>query len=679
MKNRLFPSIFLLAALLFLPSLTLLGEDRHILEGEYERVKSDSLFLVGGDWLPFPDYSDRQGWDAMLGHSKGILVRAGEKYLDYQWQIVPATAYLAYERTGERKIMEDPVSDNRVALNSLMLAELAEGKGRFLDQLVNGVWQFCQMPSWVLSAHQPRQASKRSLPDVRYNLIDLVSCAVGAQIATIWHFFHESFDKIDPSISYFIQSELDKKIFQPYLDPEKYASNWWLGYVRQNNGLVNNWNPWCNSDVILTFLLAQTDQKLLDRAIAQSVESVDFFIDYVKTDGACEEGPAYWGHAAGKLYDYLQIMYDASYGRFSVFSDPQVKAMAEYVSRSYVGDGWVVNFADASARLTFETALLYNYGKAVSSEEMCSFAFYNLRNAKENRFDSPKPLVWKDVYRSLQSLRCQRELERGVDSLNNLCRDAASYKKCCDALRSSVPMTVWYPQTQFCYMRNNSGWFFAAKGGHNNESHNHNDVGTFILYIDSVPVFADAGVGTYTKQTFSEDRYSIWSMQTDWHNLPMINGTSQIFGREFCAKSVSYSGNTFSLEIDGAYGECAYCNSFVRSYSLTDRQLTLSDSFSLSKRVASNLWHFLVQGQVYLPGSSYDSKIVPSGKLIVENQGIAVQLEYPSRLKVSCQTKELTDPRLTAVWGTSLRRIELSDGDTSGLKSKVTFKITRIK
>ena len=140
MKTRLFPSIFLLAALLFLPSLTLLGEDRHILEGEYERVKSDSLFLVGGDWLPFPDYSDRQGWDAMLGHSKGILVRAGEKYLDYQWQIVPATAYLAYERTGERKIMEDPVSDNRVALNSLMLAELAEGKGRFLDQLVNGVW-----------------------------------------------------------------------------------------------------------------------------------------------------------------------------------------------------------------------------------------------------------------------------------------------------------------------------------------------------------------------------------------------------------------------------------------------------------------------------------------------------------------------------------------------------------
>ena len=110
MKTRLFPSIFLLAALLFLPSLTLLGEDRHILEGEYERVKSDSLFLVGGDWLPFPDYSDRQGWDVMLGHSKGILVRAGEKYLDYQWQIVPATAYLAYERTGERKIMEDPVS-----------------------------------------------------------------------------------------------------------------------------------------------------------------------------------------------------------------------------------------------------------------------------------------------------------------------------------------------------------------------------------------------------------------------------------------------------------------------------------------------------------------------------------------------------------------------------------------
>ena len=53
--------------------------------------------------------------------------------------------------------------------------------------------------------------------------------------------------------------------------------------------------------------------------------------------------------------------------------------------------------------------------------------------------------------------------------------------------------------------------FVAAKGGFNNESHNHNDVGTFSLYVNTIPVIIDAGVGTYTKQTFGKDRYTIWT------------------------------------------------------------------------------------------------------------------------------------------------------------------------
>ncbi len=72
----------------------------------------------------------------------------------------------------------------------------------------------------------------------------------------------------------------------------------------------------------------------------------------------------------------------------------------------------------------------------------------------------------------------------------------------------------------------------AAKGGFNNESHNHNDVGTFSLYVNTIPVILDAGVGTYAKQTFGKDRYTIWTMQSNYHNLPMINGiTAEIRDR----------------------------------------------------------------------------------------------------------------------------------------------------
>jgi hypothetical protein len=36
------------------------------------------------------------------------MIARGEKLLDYQWQVVKATDYLEYERSGNRKIMEDP-------------------------------------------------------------------------------------------------------------------------------------------------------------------------------------------------------------------------------------------------------------------------------------------------------------------------------------------------------------------------------------------------------------------------------------------------------------------------------------------------------------------------------------------------------------------------------------------
>ena len=79
-------------------------------------------------------------------------------------------------------------------------------------------------------------------------------------------------------------------------------------------------------------------------------------------------------------------------------------------------------------------------------------------------------------------------------------------------------------------MTNKNGFFVATKGGYNNESHNHNDAGTFLLEYDD---FIDAGVGTYTRQTFSSERYSIWTMQSNYHNLPMVNGVPQQFGSEF--------------------------------------------------------------------------------------------------------------------------------------------------
>lgn len=634
-------------------------------------------------WFPYPSYSDREGWARMLGGHADFLIRNGEKYLDYKWQSIDATAYLAYERTGERQIMETPLKENRIAFNALIMAELAEGKGRFVDQLINGTWHLSHAPSWVLSAHLPRQQTRRSLPDPGQQIIDLGSGALGAQMSVAYHFFHETFDKVDPVISKVLKDAIRKQILDPYLEPANQKPNWWLAYDLNPGTVVNNWNPWCNADVILCFLLVEDNQERLERAVRQSLKSVDKFLAYVKVDGACEEGPAYWGHAAGKLYDYLQIINDATSGRISLFGDKQIKAMGEYISRSFVRDGWVVNFADASAKLSFTPSLIYNYGTAVSSQEMKDFAIYNLGRKSDGNFTRPNPVTWNDVYRALESLKCIVPMTESVDQINAKIASGVSYETCLAELRKSVPALTWYPETQFCYVTNKSDWFFAAKGGHNNESHNHNDIGTFLLYKGTVPMFVDAGVGTYTKKTFSSERYTIWSMQSEWHNLPVINGVAQKNGAEYRASNVYVNGKSsskvFRLDISGAYLTEAKCKSWVREYKVGDKSLTITDSYQLSERCAADVENFMVQGQVFFPGeTAKDGYVVKTGEVVVVNQGVAMKLSYPAGMQPSVETVQLDDPRLTNVWGDCLRRISFTGDASSPLNGKYVFKITEL-
>ena len=601
--------------------------ERNLLQKTVTKEQLKEALVMNQAWVPYPAYTDRAGWEALLDkEDRQKLIRAGERMLKYEWKVIRATDYLEYERSGERNIMQNPYEANRKAISSLMMAELAEGKGRFIDQLMNGVFFSCEMTSWVLSAHLPRQSTKRSLPDWREQIIDLGSGNYGSLLSWVYYFFHTTFDKADPVISLRLRQTLQERILDPYMNNDR---EWWMAFHWKPGEIINNWNPWCNSNVLQCYLLLENDRERLTEAVWRTMQSVDKFINFVKEDGACEEGTSYWGHAAGKMYDYLQILSDGTAGKVSLFSHPMIRRMGEYISRSYVGNDWVVNFADASAKGGGDAQLIYRYGRAVGSEEMMRFAAYLLKGKR------PSIPLGSDAFRTLQCVLLNGELAKTAPA-------------------HDVPACTWYPETEFCYLTNDSGWFMAAKGGFNNESHNHNDVGTFSLYVQTIPVLIDAGVGTYTRQTFSSERYSIWTMQSNYHNLPMINGVPQRFGQEYKATDVvcREKQRFFSADISTAYPEEAAVDSWVRSYKLGGRQLTITDRFSLKEVKAANQVNFLTWGQV---------DITVPGKVVIEVLGQRVTLEYPQRFKASLETVELPDTRLSKVWGPQIYRLVLND------------------
>ena len=653
-------------------------EERNLITAAIDELSQGSLAPESTGWLPYPGYEDRPAWQKMFGDYSQTIIAEGAKYLDYRWQPVLASAYLEYERSGDRQVMERPYEANRKALNILALAELAEGKGRFMDAIADGLWFSCQMFSWAYSAHLPRQSSSRSLPDCNEQIIDLGSAGYAASISLICTLLADRLDAIDPSIRAAARQAVKEKILNPYMDKSLYEAHWWLAEDWRPGQIINNWNPWCNSNVLLCFLLIENDRNIVDKAIRFSAASTDRFLNYVKGDGACEEGPSYWGHAAGKLYDYLKILECATGGEFNLFGNSLVRSMGEYISRSSIGDGWVVNFADATAKMTPDIPLVYRYGKDCGSSEMEDFALSLLYDGK--RFRRPRIPLGNDIWRSLESIRYSSMMIHELDSLNVLCASAENASgdlygtpEIMRSLRSEVPACTWYPETEFAYMRNSDGWFLAAKGGYNNESHNHNDVGTFILFIDGSPVFIDAGVGTYTKKTFSHERYTIWSMQSSWHNLPEVNGTSQIFGDEFRARGTdcNIKKRTFSTDIAGAYSSAAGCSSWTRSYTLKDEALEITDRFSLSERIAADTVNFLVRGSASI---SSDMSAVT-----IETDGVRITLDYPEGMAISVAQMILDDPRLSNVWGSSIKRISFVSPPDSGLKGKYVFRVERVE
>ena len=600
-------------------------ENRNLLSANQSPEKIVNTLVLNQKWVSYPVYSNREGWDKIMDVNKTTTINRGVAKLKYEWKVIKATDYLDYERTGNRFTMQNINSANNIALVDLVLAELAEGKGRFLDQIINGVFYLSERTSWVLSAHLHRQTSQRSLPNHEEQIIDLGSAETGAILSWTYYFFNKEFDKIDPVISKRLKSEVYKKIIIPYRTDD---SMFWMALNASPTELVNNWNPWINSNVLQCVMLLENDSIQLSKDIFRSMVSVDKFMNYVSSDGACEEGPSYWEHAAGKLYDYLQFVQWISGGKISLFDAKMIKDMGEYISRSYIGNDWVVNFADASAKLSTNGNFIYRYGKAVNSVEMMHFGA-QLVQKSENSI-----AYGTDLFRVLESIKYDAEIKTTKPE-------------------HLKPDFTIYPETQFYYFKNKQNFFFAAKGGFNAESHNHNDAGSFSLWMNEQPVIIDAGVGTYTRQTFGPERYSIWTMRSKYHNLPSINGVEQSYGRSYKVTDVKVNGQkrSLSMNLAQAYPSTAQVQNWTRTYNLTDKELTISDKFNLIKALQPNEINFLLWGKVEVK----DDRIL----ITLKNEHLELSFDK-NQFTANVETVSLTDAKLSNVWGKEVYRLTLT-------------------
>ena len=446
-----------------------------------------------------------------------------ESALKSPWPRLTASMYREFRLNGNRANFENLGFERIRILSALFWGEYIEMEGRYSAPLVDVIWSICEQTSWVLPAHnQVKDIEAPDLPDPDEPIVALFSAQTAANLALILHYLRQSFEEFSPLFLRRVERELKSRVIQPYLERDDL---WWMG-LTEIEGKVNNWNPWINSNVLLVTLLTERNPAIRERVIDKVCLTLDRFLAVYEPDGGCDEGCTYWNKAGGSLFDCLEILHAAS--GIDLFSEPLIREIGRFLYRMQINGPWFVNFADGAARIRINASLVYLYGKKIGDEALQELGLEAFEALKDEYF------FHGNIYDRLRTFSVHREMRGAAEEIRRR-RDSG------DAVgrRGLYPRVSWLPHTQVGAVREEAGttegFFLSFKGGHNNESHNHNDVGSFVVSFNGGPVLIDVGVETYEAKTFSARRYDIWTMQSSYHNLPEINGLMQRFGEEYRA------------------------------------------------------------------------------------------------------------------------------------------------
>ena len=610
-----------------------------------QNVDIASSLVLGQGWVPYPLYEDRDGWAAFLGEYQDDLSDDGVEFIGYTWQDITEEDYLAHERYDDRHPMEDKYFANERALRNLFIAELAEGKGRYMNDIAAGVEWYCGMYSWAVVSHLAKyQKSLSPVPDHSEQIIELYSGNVSQMLSWIHYFLGPQLDELNPGLSVRLKNAIKEKTMDPYLERDDYR---WMGFVPVPGKKLNNWNPWCNQNVLLCFMLLEDDPARLAQAVEKSMRSVDLWLESLPSDGCCDEGTTYWYKSVGHLLDYLENLGRITGGAVSLWDEPFFQTIGEFIVNADIGECWQVNFADGTPSRRPISYWIYRYGRASGNKYMTDFAV----NSFHRYGADPTDVDWALFYQGMEAITACREM-RGMTSPDVTARPF-----------------VYYPATDVCFARAENG-FLAVKGGTNGERHNHNDVGSCVYFYDSAPVLIDAGIGNYEKNTFGPRRYENWFVQSGWHNLPAINGADQVYGEGYAAKDTHASKlfRSFRTDIAGAYPDSAQINSWKISYRLTHGgNLKISHKFSLKEAHEPNVLHFLVAEK---PEKQED------GVITLAN---GMRLLYDSTVFTACvEEKSLAGLGFSPRWGDALYRINLT-AKTLNKRGRYTIRIKAVK
>lgn len=562
-------------------------------------------------YQPFPKASEREIWEQI--DCKDAVLATGEEAKS-GYPMLKATDFMAFRRTGNRKIYEGPYFERRSKLVQAIIAECAAGDGSFLDAVIDGLWCVLEETSWVISAHNSiRNRTNPPLPDPEEPSICLFSAQTAQILAYAVYLLGDELDAIDPVITRRVRDEIKTRLFKPFLERDDFG---WMGF---GGGRLSNWTPWILSNVMESFLFLCEESEKRVTAVLRAMQMLDFYIAGQPEDGGCDEGCGYWNMASGSLLDCLDILYRATDGAVDCYSHPMVHAIGTFPMNAHISGDWFWNFADCDARTAMEGERIARFGEVTGDEALRSFGEKIMRA------------------KGIGGVTGGTQMNRLMNNLFHRYMPGDGVEE---------PEMVYLPVSQV-YARRRGGLYGVIKGGHNAENHNHNDLGSFMIYVDGNPAVVDLGNLVYTAKTFGSERYTIVNTRSRNHNVPLIGGIEQSAGRLYTAEMTDAGDNGVTVEFGRAYPEEAGVKSILRSFSVKEGAVCVKDRIVLQEETVL-AWTFMVMGK---PEWNKDASCVTFGGL---------RLVYPEGGLCDITPVPDVDDRMLKRFPEPIYRVEIS-------------------
>jgi hypothetical protein len=642
--------------------------------------------------LPAPDVTDRGFWTSdQVAEDCGPTLAAADAERGTPWPQPLASQYARFFRDGDRTVYEAHVAARHARLTRATLAALVDPSTDRVDEVVDGVLLLCEQSTWCWAAHDDTfDRFGRVTPTVTEPYLDLGAGEVAAQLAWVDHLLGPALDERAPGVRWRIRQETQARVLRPFVDRRDW---WWLGVDHP----IMNWSPWIQGNVLAANLALEEDPDRRRAVSALVAEGIAAYWASLPADGGVDEGYHYWWQGAARALEAQDLL-----GFAGIEPGPEtlgrIRATIAFPHSMHLGGDWYVNVADGAARplATWPWNVVHAWALRVGDDAAARHAA-SYRGLPGGLFDE------------------RASLPRAVRMLSDI--------GWAEAPTAAPPLVghAYFPTTGVAVARSVPGSAFgiavSVKGGHNGENHNHVDVGSVIVALDGVPVVVDAGKPTYRAGTFGPDRYALWVVRGDWHNVPRVRGVEQAPGERFRARTfaatdteaeaesrvsrvLSPDGATMPtlddelrepresrwrarLDLAGAYpvdGLEHWWREVVLNRAA--ETLTVDDTWSFSAASptaasppvagdGSTTWHWLLAGDVTLVPGRAVVRFTPDGGPTSARE-LAVTWD-PEAADAELDVRELDDPELAVVWGEHLTRLRLTARTEA---SSDTFRVT---